>query len=209
LPFEQDFIAQVIEQVNLKCENLIWQGDTSKTSDVNLKWTDGILKLLKAQDGITIETQKLEHEALTLQNVGMAVQDVVLAIPTEVLNTATIYMGYDTYRLWVMSWQIANMFHFDGGNLNVNLNVYPGSQIPVKPVPGLNGTSEIVCGVDSNFYYGTDLQGDEERFDFWYSKDDQKFKLAIEFAIGTQIAFPNRVVISSLASSSSSSSSSE
>jgi len=198
LPFEQDFIASVIEQVNLKVEKLVWQGDTSKTTDKDLKWTDGVLKLLKASDGITVAGNKLEHEAITKANVRNVVDSVIETIPTEILNKATVYTGYDVFRTWRMALQAANLFHEDGAGLDKAQAYYPGTNILVKPVPGLNGTSEIVAGADANFFYGTDLQGDEEKFAFWYSMDDQEFKLAIEFAVGTQIAFPNEVVISSL-----------
>jgi hypothetical protein len=37
LPFEQDFIADVIAQVALASEKLVWQGDTTKTTD-NHAW---------------------------------------------------------------------------------------------------------------------------------------------------------------------------
>ena len=39
------------------------------------------------------------------------------------------------------------------------------------------------------------MAGDEEVYDFWYSKDDRVFKLAIEFAMGIQVAYPDEVVI--------------
>lgn len=197
LPFEQDFIADVVANVALGAENLIWQGDTSLASG-NLKWTDGLIKILKAEDGITAAGNKLTHSAITKNNVRAAVDAVIEAIPTEVLNRATVFMGYDTYRSWIMALQAANLYHNAGDNLDNGSTKYQGSDITIKALPGLNGTSEIVAADPANFFYGTDMQNDEEKFDFWYSKDDQLFKLAIEFALGVQVAFPNKVVISSL-----------
>lgn len=200
LPFEQDFISQVIDNVNLNVEKLIWQGDITKTSDVVLKWTDGLIKTLKAADGITVADNKLTHAAITKANVISVIDDVVLAIPTEVLNKAVIFLGYDTYRLYVMALQAANLYHNNGDGLDKGEIFYQGSNIKIKAVAGLNGTSEIVAADPENFFYGTDLQNDQEKFDFWYSKDAQEFRLAIEFSVGDQVAFPNEVVISSLAS---------
>lgn len=200
LPFEQDFIADVVANVALGAEKLIWQGDTSKTTDKALKWTDGLIKILKANDGITVAANKLEHPAITKANVRAAVDAVIEAIPTEVLNRATVFMGYDTYRSWIMALQAANLYHNAGDNLDKGSTKYQGSDITIKALPGLNGTSEIVAADPANFFYGTDMQNDEEKFDFWYSKDDQLFKLAIEFALGVQVAFPNKVIISSLES---------
>lgn len=197
LPFEQDFIADVVANVALGAEKLIWQGDTSKTTDAALKWTDGLIKILKAEDGITINANKLTHATITKNNVRAIVDDVIAAIPTEILNRAVVFMGYDTYRTWIMALQAANLYHNAGDNLDKGTTTYQGSNIKIKALPGLNGTSEIVAADPANFFYGTDMQNDEEKFDFWYSKDDQLFKLAIEFALGVQVAFPNRVIISS------------
>lgn len=196
LPFEQDFIADVIANVNLGIEKLVWQGDTA-SEDVNLKWSDGLLKVLKAEDGITVASQKLSHAAITVKNVRTAVDGVVAAIPTEVLNKAVIFMGYDTYRTYIMALQAANLYHVAGDGLDKGKTYYQGSNIEIKAVAGLDGTGEIVAADPRNIYFGCDMQNDEERFDFWYSKDDQKFKLAIELTEGVQVAFPNKVVISS------------
>lgn len=198
LPFEQDFIQQIVDNVSLGVEKLIWQGDVKKTTDNTLKWGDGLIKILKAADGITVSGQKLTHAALTKANIRDAVDAVVAVIPAEVLPKSKIYMGYDTYRLYIMALQAANLYHVNGDGLDVGETTYQGSNIVIKAVAGLNGTSEIVAGAPSNFYFGTDMQNDQESFDFWYSKDAQEFRLAIELTAGAQVAYPNEVVISSL-----------
>ena len=38
------------------------------------------------------------------------------------------------------------------------------------------------------------MTNDQEKFDFWYSKDKQTFKLAIEFTAGVQVAYPEEIV---------------
>ena len=64
----------------------------------------------------------------------------------------------------------------------------------------LNGTKKIVAGdLKGNFFYGTDLEGDQEVFDLWYSKDNQEFRLAIKFNAGVQVAFPDQVVVKTIA----------
>ena len=178
-------------------EKLIWQGDTTKTTDSTLKWTDGLIKILTANDGITVASQKLEHNAIVKANVCAAVDNVVLAIPTPVLNMSTIYMGYDTFRLWRMALQAANLFHESGDGLDRPRAYYPGTNIEVKPVAGLDGTGTIVSGPKRNFYYGVgDMDNESSVFDLWYSKDNDEFRFNCEFAVGTQTAFPNQCVIS-------------
>lgn len=199
LPFEADFVGDIIANINLGVEKLIWQGDKSKTNDAALKWTDGLIKILNANDGITVASQKLEHAAITKSNVCGIVDDVVLAIPTAVLNVSTIYMGYDTFRLWRMALAGANLYHESGDGLDRPRAFYPGTNIEVKPVAGLDGTSTIVSGVDKYFYYGVgDMDNESSTFDLWFSKDNGTFRFDCEFAVGTQAAFPNQCVISNL-----------
>lgn len=197
LPFEQDFIADVIAQVALASEKLVWQGDITKTTDNTLKWSDGIIKIAKANDGVP-SANKLEHDAITLSNVRSVIDSVVLAIPTEIIKDAVINLGYDVYRLYIMALQQANLYHEAGDGVDESEHLYQGSSIKIRACAGLDGTSEIIAATDKNLYYGTDMQGDEEKFDFWYSKDDQLFKLAICWGQGAQIAFPSKVIISSL-----------
>ena len=47
-----------------------------------------------------------------------------------------------------------------------------------------------------NLFYGVDMADDAESFDIWYSKDAQEFRVAIKFNAGSQIAFPDQVVLS-------------
>jgi hypothetical protein len=139
----------------------------------------------------------LEHDAIVKANVCAAVDNVVLAIPTPVLNMSTIYMGYDTFRLWRMALQAANLFHESGEGLDRPRAYYPGTNIEVKPVAGLDGTGVIVSGPKRNFYYGVgDMDNESSVFDLWYSKDNDEFRFNCEFAVGTQTAFPNQCVIS-------------
>ena len=51
----------------------------------------------------------------------------------------------------------------------------------------------------SNLFYATDLQGDEEKFELWYSQDNREFRLAIEFIAGVQYAFGDEIVLGKIA----------
>lgn len=195
LPFEQDFTQDVVENVASGVEKMVWQGDT-ESEDNTLKWTDGLIKILNASDGITKAENKLTHASGKVKD---AVDAVVKAIPTPVLKKAVIFMGYDYFRAYVMELQALNLYHNSGEGLDKGETYYQGTNIKIKAVSGLDDTNTIVAGNPENFFYGTDLQGDEEKFDFWYSKDNQEFRLAVQFAVGVQVAFPNQCVISAQA----------
>lgn len=196
LPFEEDFVGDIVSRVNEAVEKMVWQGDKTKTDNNVLKWTDGLLKHLQAEDGITIEEQKLTGD----KNLGVkpTLERVVRAIPTPVIKDAVIFMGYDLYRSYILDMMQANLFHYNADGIDKGETHFPGSQIRIKAVAGLDGTNTIVAGDPKNFFYGTDLQNDTETFDLWYSKDNQEFRLAIEFGVGTQVAVPNECVVCTL-----------
>lgn len=187
LPFEEDFISGVVENVKAAIETAIWQGDTSSSTN-NLSYFDGLLKILKNDAGtvdVTITGASAYDDIMAVYN----------AIPEKVLDGASILVGSDTFRKFIQELVAKNYYHYSGENLNGEI-MLPGSQVKVIAVNGLNGTDKIVAGqLDKNFFYGCDMMNDEEKFELWYSQDFREFRLAIEFNAGVQVAFPDEVVL--------------
>lgn len=187
LPFEEDFVNAVVENVKAAIETAIWQGDTTSETN-NLKYFDGLLKILGTADGVvdvTITGASAYDDIMAVYN----------AIPEKVLDGASILVGSDTFRKFIQELVAKNYYHYSGENLNGEI-MLPGSQVKVIAVNGLNGTDKIVAGqLDKNFFYGCDMMNDEEKFELWYSQDFREFRLAIEFNAGVQVAFPDEVVL--------------
>lgn len=187
LPFEEDFVNAVVENVKAAIETAIWQGDTASETN-NLKYFDGLLKILKDAAGtvdVTITGTSAYDDIMAVYN----------AIPEKVLDGASILVGSDTFRKFIQELVAKNYYHYSGENLNGEI-MLPGSQVKVIAVNGLNGTNKIVAGqLDKNFFYGCDMMNDEEKFELWYSQDFREFRLAIEFNAGVQVAFPDEVVL--------------
>lgn len=187
LPFEEDFVNAVVENVKAAIETAIWQGDTSSSTN-NLRYFDGLLKILKNAAGtvdVTITGTSAYDDIMAVYN----------AIPEKVLDGASILVGADTFRKFIQELVAKNYYHYSGENLNGEI-MLPGSQVKVIAVNGLNGTDKIVAGqLDKNFFYGCDMMNDEEKFELWYSQDFREFRLAIEFNAGVQVAFPDEVVL--------------
>lgn len=185
LPFEEKFIEDVIKHTNAQVETLIWQGDKSNAGEF-----DGILTILASETPISAGAT----------GVTDTVTDVYMKIPVEILNNATIVMGEDKFREYVLDITKKNLYHYDpkvDGEMTV---VMPGTSTKVIGVPGLNGTDKVIAGdLSNNFFYGTDMANDTEVFDFWYSKDNQEFRLAIKFNAGVQVAFPDQIVLGTIA----------
>lgn len=185
MPFEEFFIGKIVDSAKAKVEKLLWQGDTEGEVD-NL--TDGFLKVL-GEDAI---------KATTNASAFTAIKNVYLAIPEEILDKAVIFVGADTYRSFVMELVEKNLYHYSADNTNEEI-YYPGTTTKIVAVNGLNSTKKIVAADAENLYIGCDMLDDMEKFDFWYSKDNDCYRLNISFNLGAQVAFPNQVVVGGLA----------
>ena len=192
LPFEEAFVADILAHVNEEVEKAIWQGD--KEGSGNLTIFDGLLKILNAEGDV------IKKAAVSGNNIAQEVYDAYASIPLEILHTASIVCGEDTFRAYIGELNSANLYHYDPKVDEGMSIVIPGTSTRIYGVPGLNGTKKIVAGdLKGNFFYGTDLEGDQEVFDLWYSKDNQEFRLAIKFNAGVQVAFPDQVVVKTIA----------
>ena len=110
-------------------------------------------------------------------------------------------MGADWYRKYIQELIANGNLVITTGLNDVNMPesiLHPGTNLRVIPVAGLDGSGRAFASYKDNFVYGTDLAGDEEKFDFWYSKDDQVFKLAVEFTAGVQVAYPDQIATAKL-----------
>ena len=184
LPFEEDFVESIIDGVRVKLENLIWNG--VKATD----GMDGLLTILDAASSSTIKPSLASGDTIYEKTIK-----VYKAIPAGKLDVASIFMGVDSFRDLVLELTTKNLYHYNpevDSNLEI---VLPGTSTRVRGVAGLNGKKAIVAADGENIYFGVDMEGDEERFDLWYSKDNQEFRIAINFNAGVQVAFPDEVVI--------------
>ena len=192
LPFEEDFMKGVGEDVAAKLEKAIWQGDTA-SSDKNLNKFDGVIKVLS---GATLASSITYASGDTKSQI---VNEVYAAIPSAAYSKGEVvmYVGEDFYRAYVQE-LVAN------GNLVITTGLndvampesilIPATNVRIIGVGGLNGTDKVYASYKDNFVYGVDLTGDEEKYDFWYSQDNREHRLAIEFVAGTQVAYPDMVV---------------
>ena len=189
LPYAEEFTAGIVARVNEQLETMLYQG----VANVGKTEFDGLITLLgKESTAIKVGT-----------NTGTA-QEKLLKVYNAVPEVAhkddlVILVAPSLYREFVQELVKANMYHYDANDANAQTYL-PGTSVPVIPVEGLipttvNAGKEFIIALrKSNVIYGTDMSNDQEKFDFWYSADDQVFKLAIEFTAGVQIAYPDEVV---------------
>ena len=192
LPFEEDFINSVLEQIKQNVEVAIWQGDKN-SGEANLNKFDGLIKTIGAAAGV-VRTTYTEGATITA-----IVNDVYSKIPTKAYSKGEvcIFMGTDSYRKLIQEY-IANSNIVVTNAMNdvamPDTILMPGTNCRLYAVPGLDGTGKFYGSYKDNFVYATDLMGDEETFDFWYSQDARANRMEVSFVAGADVQFPDLVV---------------
>jgi len=74
--------------------------------------------------------------------------------------------------------------------------MFPGTNIKVQPVNGLNSTNRVVLAPASNLIYAVDMMNEEEKFKLWWSEDDQYVKFLVQFKYGVAYYWGDYVVVS-------------
>lgn len=185
MPFEEYFLSMVTEGVNEKIEKLVWTGDKDNTGEF-----DGILTILTGESGV---------KSATGDGAYAAIKATYSAIPVEVLPKATIFVGADTFRSFMLEMVEKNYYHYAANGADIQEFVLPGTNTKVVAVNGLNGTNKVVAADANNLFYGCDMMDDAESIDFFYSKDNRSYRLVVDFNAGSQVAYPNEVVVGTIA----------
>ena len=198
LPFEQYLIDGVTTAINKKIEKLIWQGDTTQSTNTDLKWINGILKQLAS------DSDKVAVSIAANTAIYDAIKAVYLAIPEETLERgAEIYVSPANYRDFLMAMVEKKYFNYSGPQDSAPEEfVFPGTDVKVVKTPGLAGVNDrIVASFPENFVYGCDAEGDLEDVKIWFSDDDDLFKLKVKWNSGIAYRFPNQVTLGTISGS--------
>ena len=187
LPFEEKIIENNINAINAQLEKLIWQGDGNKPMNgfiETIKGAEGVIDKTVNEGYTAIEAIDTAYEAMT---------------PVMLIQEPVIFVSPSTFRSYVHGLNAtccANREVIDAASEKIT---YPGdSRVSIVPVPGMEGTIETLCVAlatpAKNLVYGTDVEGAENTFKFWYDEKEDKFMFKVLFNAGTQVKFPDQIV---------------
>ncbi len=197
LPFEQYIVDGIVDELNKKVEKLIWQGDTSATTNTDLKWLNGLIKQFDA-DSDVVDVSLTAGTAIY-----NAIKAVYLAMSEEALERGgEIYVSPANYRAFMQAMVEKNYFHYSGPqDAAPEEFVFPGTDVKVVKTPGLAGVNNKIVGTFAkNLVYGCDAEGDLEEVKIWFSDDDDLFKLKVKWNSGIAYHFPAHVTLGTIAS---------
>jgi hypothetical protein len=191
VPFEQAYAEQKALRIAEALENAIWSGSTLVT---------GLLTILNAASGSTVSGNTAAISgSITTTNVISIFDNIYNRIPQAILtrNDLVIFCGWDVFRTLIGALKANTGVMYNQVDLQGLADgdiIYPGTNVRVVAVPGLLGYNRLVCSYLGNFFYGTDLMSDEERFELFWSRDNDEVRFQCALKIGVNIAYPDLVV---------------
>lgn len=189
LPFEQYIIDGFIAEVNKKIDKLIFQGDKSQSSNADLKWIDGFVKVIKT-DG----TQVTASEGAT--TILAKLQELYAGMDDYTLNRgAEIYVSPANYRAFLMELVKANLFHYPSAESGTFPKEFfiPGTDAKVVLTEGLEGVNNVALATfPDNMIYGCDMENDQEDIKVKYNDIKEVFYVKALWNSGVQVAFPGK-----------------
>jgi hypothetical protein len=210
IPFEEQFANYLVEKVQDEIEKIIWGGNAS-TGAGNLRRFDGLLipaaTLATDCNGTSGSFGTALTGSLNIQNVLEAVERIYVETPSAAVAQGdfTMFMGTDKFRTLaaaimngnggasLMGATVATTGTIDQSSVDPLRIVMPGTNIDIVGVGGLEGFNAVYGFSLGNAFLGMDLADDSSSLEMWYSQDDRKFKVAMEFTMGTQFAYPDQV----------------
>ena len=195
IPFEEQIGSEKSAVIAENIEIAMWQGDTA-SGNPNLNRFDGFNKIIAAASPTLANSAPTAFASITSANIDDILDQVYANIPARVATKSDLvcFIGVDAFKLMLVNLKNANLFHYVGDAAQTMEMVYPGSNMKLIAVGGLNGTNKIVAGSLSNFFMGTDLIDEQEEVKMWYSIDNDEVRVRFTFKAGVQVAFPGEIV---------------
>ena len=187
MPFEAEILDEVVGSINEKMEKLVWQGDKSGSDLI-----DGFLTQAEGADSAST----IMVTGSSASSMYTKVQEVILAIPEDILDKATVFVSPANYRKLVFELVEKNLFHYAPGADIEDKDIYfPGTEVRIHKTLGLKGSDKIYASAYANMVYGADLENDQEKVRFWYDDNSELFKYSIHWNAGVKTIFPDAVVL--------------
>lgn len=195
LPFEAYLVNGILDQIDKKKENLVWQGDTTATG-TELVFIDGLLKIAGADSAVAKESIASGKTAMA----GL-VQVYLKASDEAKAQGLVIFCDPAIYDIFMLEMVAKNFYHYAGANNSApDEFVLAGTNAKVVRAGGLLGTKKVFATYAENIYLGVDLENDSEVFKIWFSDDNDQYRIKVLWNMAVNYAFSEDVVLGTFAS---------
>ncbi|OHB99869.1 MAG: hypothetical protein A2Z57_11130 [Planctomycetes bacterium RIFCSPHIGHO2_12_39_6] len=204
------WVERKLAQLGIQLERALWQAKTTYTNATYLKHFDGFIEKIDAASDEVVVTART---SITTSNVLDIFDEFCFNATTGIPNQIAdkdpkIFCGYDTFRILQNKLWTGNYFNVkaEGSSLDAFELMYPGTNIKVIGVPGLNNNSPVDSGslatavknrifatYTDNLVVGFNVEADTSNFEVWYSKDDRNIKCHMRFFVGVLPVFTDEI----------------
>jgi len=194
LPFEALIIEYIQTLQSNELDKLIWRGNKS-TGTGNLAFMNGFRSILTTGAGcVNLNTSSVA--SITNANAYDVFYEVFENSPEAVAESADFkcFTGRENFNKLIKNLVDLNFFYYSPEQIaSMDSVVVPGTDMVVSKVVGLNTLDNIYTGRASHFIFGTDLTGDLDQFELWYSKDDDVLYMRSKFRAGVQVPYLDQI----------------
>jgi len=191
-PFADIMGAYYVKKAANLNQNLIFNGDTG-SGNASLAHYDGFVKLWNADADLNVYTTT--HPTITSSNaldIAIGLYNAIPAVLFDNEEQIEIMVGRETYRDIIQQNYDDNNFHY---NIEEEAGsepsfILPTTNVRVRAYSQLNGTQNMFAVPLNYMFYGTDLEGDYEGFEFKYNETDENMRFGVKFRSGVSYVFP-------------------
>ena len=181
--WEEKIANSNVEATKAAVENMLWQGNSGA----------GVTGFLADAETASAATVSFSTGDTTVAKIDA----VVAALSARMLaKGVNIFVSMTDFRNYVQESNgtcCANRPLLDAAADSIT---YAGdSRVKIVPVLGLEGTGKIVAATADALVYGTDIEGSETIYRWFFDEKENKFLFHILFNAGTAIRFVDEIVV--------------
>ncbi|OAB78775.1 hypothetical protein [Cochleicola gelatinilyticus] len=183
---EEGIVLTEVSNIGEELSFNAWQGDTAGSG---YTFTDGFIKMIDTKN-VSIDGNTSNATEITKGNVIGLVDDMIVAMPQKVKRAgdAVLLVGSDVFELYIQALKAANLYHYDPEMAINGMYKVPGTKVTMIDEYGLEATDRMFAGFGGNFILSSDVEGEQEIMEVWYSKDEDKVNFRTKFKFGLGLA---------------------
>ena len=199
-------------QLSKQIEQALWQSKQTYTNATQLKMFNGFIANIDTAGTATTATTQA---SITAANVISIFDEIVfqklLTIPEVLQNSPVVFCSMEDYFLLLQAMKNANYYQIPLTAAGITVDAlsftYPGTNVEVIAVPGLNSTNSVDAGslptavkhriiatYKENLVIGFNAENDWNDTKVWFSDDNDQLRMKLRFFLGVSCIYPARVV---------------
>ena len=196
IPFVEELANSYVNKINAYNETYIWMGNGDDEK--------GLLQLIN-EDADTIDASS---EVLSADTYIGKMNALLAAAPTEVLTSdeGVVFCSFAFFQNYMNELRAQNLYIMANAEYKNNgwTAMIPGTNVRLIATKGISTAYDselfditgelLVYTLAKNIAVGTDMLGNDENFDIWYSRDAREYRVDMSWKIGANYRWSDRIV---------------